>query len=232
MLNTPIRPIYYIISALLVFGLLGSEFLVFFIDRLVDGRDMNQLFSWPIHWYGAVFHWIITIIIWGIGSILLIILANRKKVFSQLINFKLDRRAIFLLVLGAGFAVIYSLIQSMITGSPIPQVYNEYLGFKKMYGDYALLVSLFQNVYYIFEFILVVIMITCFQKAGEIWFKVSNFPWGSIGLMITWGSIHFLTNPEGAIGVMIWSLIPGIIYILGKKNFYPVYLVLLLGFII
>jgi hypothetical protein len=227
-----VKPIGYFIHAFIVFALLGSEFLVMALNRIIDGRDMSQLFSWPINWYAVVFHWAVTILIWGVGALIFIRWAKNKKVFSELINFTLDKRGILLLILGSAFVVIYSLIQANIAGHTIPQIYREFLGFKNMYGDKALIVSLFQNVYYVFEFVLVIIMIAFFQKTGEMWFKINKIPWGSLGLMLTWGSIHFVTNPDGALGVMIFSVLAGIIYVLGKKSFYPLYLVLLLGFII
>lgn len=227
-----IKPICYIFHAFIVFGLLGSEFLVFLLSRIVDGRDISQLFSWPVNWYAAIFHWMFTIAIWGAGALFYTLWARKKGVFSDLINFKLNSNAALLLIAGTVLVVIYALLGSRLTGHAIPQVYNEFLGFRKMYGSYAFVVSFFQNLYYLFEFVLVVIIIVFFQKAGELWFKANNVPWGGLGLMLTWGSIHFITNPQGALGIMIWSLVFGMIYVLGKKNFYPVYLVALLGFII
>lgn len=225
-----VRPVGYFINALLIFALLGSELLVLFLSRIIDGRELSHVFSWPVHWYGAVSHWVITITIWGIGALLLINWAKRKGVFTELIDLNFNRKAMLFSLIGAGSFLIYSFIY-IINGYELPQIYNEYIGFKKMYGDTALVVSLFQNIYYLVEFILVTAMIALFQRAGELWFKFRVIPWGGIALMVTWGAIHLLTHPQGALVLIVWSLIPGLLYVLSERNFYPVYLFLLVGFI-
>lgn len=227
-----VKPIFYLLNALIVFGFLGSEFFVLFLDVFVDGRNMSQFGVWPIHWYTAVFHWIATIFLWGLGALIFIIWAKKRDVFSELINFKLDRRGLVLLIIAVVIVLVDALIGKRLFGETIPQIYSEYMGFQNKYGENALIVSVFQNIYYVFECVLVVMMVAFFHKAGQLWFKTDKFPWGSIGLMLTWGIIHFLSHPQGALGVTIWSILPGILYVLGRKNFYPVYAVLLLAFII
>jgi len=101
-----------------------------------------------------------------------------------------------------------------------------------MYGDYAFIVTLFQVLYYFAEMMLVFIMIVMFQKFGELVFKNKYIPYGSIGLMFTWGMIHFLSHPEGALSITIWSLVPGLLYVYSEKRFIPVYVLLVLGFIL
>ena len=229
--TTRVPPISFFVLALIIFCLLGSELLVLFLSRIIDGREISQVFSWPVHWYGAIFHWAITILIWGTGIIMIINWLKRRGVYQELIDLEFNRKALIISILSAGPFLAYSYIQ-IISGYDIPQIYNEYLGFTKMYGDTALVVSLFQNIYYLVEFILVTAIIALFQKAGEVWSKIRIIPWGGIGLILTWGSFHLLSHPEGALGLMIWSLIPGILYVISDKNFYPVYLLLVLNFII
>jgi len=227
-----IKPFTYFIHALVVFGFLGMEFGVLFVSRIIDGRSMEQLGSWPINWYGAIAHWVITIIVWGIGVAIYTRWAKRNGVFSELITFEFNIKVAKLTAAAVGIVVIMSLIQSQIYDISIPQLFREYRGFRSMYGEHALIVTIFQNIYYAFEMLLVLIMVVFFQRAGELWFKSSKVPWSSIGLMMTWGAIHFLSHPAGALGVTLWALVPGLFYVYGGRYFYPVYVLLLLGFMI
>lgn len=227
-----VRPVIYFINALIVFGFLGMEFGVLFSSRIIDGRTMAQLGNWPINWYGAVAHWVITILVWSIGAFIYIRWAKKKGVFSELISFEFNDRVAKLTAAAVAIVIISSLIQSNIYNTTMPQIYREFRGFRNMYGDNAHIVTAFQNIYYVFEMFLVLIMVVFFQKAGELWFGNSKIPWSSIGLMMTWGAIHFFSHPAGALGVTLWALIPGLFYVYGGKNFYPVYVLLLLGFMI
>ncbi len=227
-----VRPAAYLVNGLIVFALLGSEFALLFLSRVADGRPVSQVFSWPINWYGAVAHWALTIAVWATGVFLFAHWAKRRKVISDLARFELDKKGWIILLAGAASAVLFSLMWSTVAGQTIPQIYREYLGFRSMYGANALIVTILQNAYYAVEFLLVFAMIAFFQRAGEMWSGAERVPWGSLGLMLTWGAIHFVTNPGGALGVMLWSLIPGAIYVVGDKRFAPVYLALILGFVI
>ena len=226
------KSIAYLLLAMIAFGFLGLEFGVLFISRIIDGRSLNELGNWPIHWYGAIAHWVITIIVWLIGVILIVTWAKRRKVLNELIDFKTSKRVFILTFIAIVIVVISAFIQMLINDTVIPQVLSEYRGFVNMYSDKALIVTIFQVLYYFAEMLLVFIMIVLFQKFGELVFKNKYIPYGSIGLMLTWGMIHFLSHPSGALGVTIWALIPGLLYLYGKKSFLPVYVLLVLGFLI
>ena len=230
--KTAVSPLRYFILAFIVFAFLGSEFIVLILSTIVDGRSLDQYGSWPVNWYGAVFHWSVTIFIWGLAALFFSMWAAKKQVFSELISFKINSKVLIYTVASVVIVILAAIIENRLTGARIPQIYSEYLGFQNMYGGNALVVTLFQNIYYIFEMVLVLIMLVFFQKAGELWFKWEKVPWGSIGIMLTWGLIHFISHPEGALGVTIWAIVPGLMYIISKKSFYPVYALLLLGFII
>ncbi|MFU8787139.1 MAG: hypothetical protein ACNA7U_07790 [Candidatus Izemoplasmataceae bacterium] len=222
----------YFLFAMLAFGVLGLEFGVLFISRIIDGRPLEQLGQWPIHWYGAIAHWVITIIIWLLGAYLITLWAKKKDDLSQLVDVKLSKKGFILIGVAVMVVLIATLIEHLISGSEIPQVYLEYKGFVSMYGSYAWLVTISQVLYYAVEMLLVFIIIVLFQRFGEVVFKNKYIPYGSIGLMLTWGMIHFISHPAGALYITIWALVPGLLYIYGGKRFLPVYLLLLLGFII
>ena len=220
-----------LIMAMITFGVLGLEFGVLFISTLIDGRSLSQVGSWPIHWYGAISHWILTMMIWSIGIRLIYKWAKKKKDLLQYIDFTFSKKTIYLMGAAILIAIGSAFIQHLIWDSSIPQLANEFRGFKSMYPNHAFIVTLFQVIYYGFEMVLVFMMIVLFQAGFEIVFKNKKIPYGSFGLMLTWGLIHFISNPQGAFIVTIWALVPGLLYIYGGKRFWPVYALLILGFI-
>lgn len=221
----------YLLHSFIAFGFLGMEFGVLFISVLIDGRGYGNLGNWPVNWYGAVAHWILTILVWSVGVYIYIKWSKRRGVFDELVSFE-SKHTILYCVVSLLIVIISAVISNRISGETIPQVYGEYKGFVNMYGANALIVTVFQNIYYIFEMLLVFIMLAFFQKAGMLLTKNDKIPWGSIGICLTWGMIHFISHPQGALGVAIWALVPGIMYVVSNKRFWPTYLLLLLAFMI
>ncbi len=230
--NTSVSPLRYLIFALIVFAFLGSEFIVMVLSTVVDGRSLDQYGTWPVNWYGALFHWSVTVLIWCLAAFFFSTWAIKRRVFSELINFRLNSKVLLYTLASVLIVILAAIVESRLTGARIPQIYSEYLGFQNMYGGNALVVTIFQNIYYIFEMVLVLIMLAFFQKAGELWFKNEKVPYGGIGIMLTWGLIHFVSHPEGALWITMWAIVPGLMYIVSNRSFYPVYALLLLGFII
>ena len=105
MQKSTIKPGTCILIALIIFSLLGLEFPVFFLSRLVDGRTASQVFSWPINWYVAVFPWTITMLLWGIGAVCIYYWVKKKGALPGLIRFNIDRRDGILLVIGIVFVI-------------------------------------------------------------------------------------------------------------------------------
>lgn len=226
------KRLMYLIVALIAFGFLGLEFGVLFVSRIIDGRSINQIGNWPIHWYGAIAHWVLTMIVWLIGVYLITRWAKKKEILTQLVDFKQGKKGYFLILLAVGIVLFSAFIEWLFSDQYVIQIYLEYKGFVRLYGDKAFLVTLFQVLYYFVEMLLVFIMIVLFQRFGENVFKNKYIPYGSIGLMLTWGMIHFVSHPAGALYVTIWALVPGLLYVYGDKKFLPVYLLLVLGFLL
>jgi hypothetical protein len=65
-----------------------------------------------------------------------------------------------------------------------------------------------------------------------LWFKSAWFPWGGIGLALTWGTIHLVTNPQGAVWVIIWGALLGIFFVLFRKSFFAAWILGVLAFIV
>ena len=93
---------------------------------------------------------------------------------------------------------------------------------------------LFQYFYYLFEIILVVLLIAFGQRAGELWFHRSWMPWGGIAAGITWGLVHTLSKGDFWVGLtaMTAAVFYGIIYLLVGKRAIPAYLLIWMAFVL
>ncbi|TVQ19893.1 MAG: hypothetical protein EA382_15855 [Spirochaetaceae bacterium] len=221
----------FLVVALLIFALLGIEFPVFFLTNLVDGQTPFVV-DWPANWYALLVHWTVTITIWTAGIALAYRWAKRTGVVNELVRFRVTARDAYVTAAGAVLAIAFGVLHARFTGLAAPQLLREYRGFQAMYGDHAWILSLFQNVYYLVEYVLVAALVALFQRVGERWSRMHWFPWGSVGVFATWGMIHLVTSPHGAAFVLVWSIVPGALFVIARKSFWPVVLVSALGFII
>ncbi len=216
---------------LLIFFLLASEFLVLFLDSFITGKSLGELNLWKERWYFLVLHWIITISIWGTGALLILLWLKRKEFLQQIFSFSLEKRFLPAILFSIITSLIFSSIESTFSSLKGLQIIREFSGFAIIHGKNAIILSIFQNLYYFFESYLVVLILSFFHTAGELWFRLKKIPWGSLGLFLTWGMAHFVSHPEGALFIAIFSLIPGFIYVLFWKNFYSTFLLVFLSFI-
>ena len=95
-----------------------------------------------------------------------------------------------------------------------------------------------QYLYYIFEVMLVLLIIIYGQKALETLLeKESLIPFGGIILAVTWGAFHFVSRGVGleiwnGISTMIFSVLSGVMYLrLNKKCLYS-YLFIAIGYLL
>ena len=220
----------YFLIGMLLFALLGVEFLVFFLTSMVDGQT-TLVMGWPENWYAVLFHWSVTILLWLAGAFIFYRWAKKRGVLDDLVRCQINRQDLVWMAASVVFVSIYGFGTARLNGLVFPQLWREYTGFRAMYGGQAWLASIFQNLYYLVEFVLVVLLAASFQRAGELWFKRVVFPWGSLGLLLTWGAIHFFTNPQGAMGVLVWSVLIGIVFLFTKKGFLTALLFGGLGFL-
>lgn len=93
-----------------------------------------------------------------------------------------------------------------------------------------------QYLYYIFEIMLVLLIIVYGQKAAETRLN-SQIPFGGIILALTWGIFHFVSRGAGleiwnGISTVIFSILSGVIYLkLGKSWVYS-YLFIAAGYLL
>ncbi len=227
-----IKPRDFFLRAILLIGILGSEFLVCFLDAFIDRRDISQLVSLSKHWYAMLLHWIITLMIWGTGITILYRWGKKNGVLNELLRLNFSKRTSIKLFISILIVLLVSFIEAKIFKESIPQIYQEFKIFIKMYSSKAFIVTIFQNIYYFTESIIILFIVAFFQRAGELWFKKEGIPWGGIGLSLTWGLLHFIAHPTVALYISIWALFVGVMYILNQKNVYPTFAVIFLMFII
>lgn len=95
-----------------------------------------------------------------------------------------------------------------------------------------------QYLYYIFEVVLVTLIITYGQKAVETFLKKeSSVPFGGIILAVTWGIFHFVSRGVGieiwnGISSMIFSVLCGVMYIKLNRRWLYSYLFVATGYLL
>ena len=95
-----------------------------------------------------------------------------------------------------------------------------------------------QYLYYIFEVMLVILIIIYGQKAVETFIKKENsIPFGGIILAMTWGIFHFVSRGVGieiwnGISTIIFSVLSGLIYIKLNRNWLYSYLFIAMGYLL
>lgn len=95
-----------------------------------------------------------------------------------------------------------------------------------------------QYLYYVFEVMLIVLIIIYGQKAFETLLKKESLiPFGGIILAVTWGAFHFVSRGVGfeiwnGISTMLFSVLSGVMYLrLNRKCWYS-YLFIAVGYLL
>lgn len=219
----------YINKSLIVFGILGLDMIACLIGGIVDGNAVGANLGRFTHWYAKIFSLVLVMSFWFIGIVLFYKWMKKKEILDGN-SFKFDKSIIIPCIVAVG---VWFFMRTIDGGSGIPKFMHEYKNFVEIYGkEYALIISILQNIYYVLETTLVMMMIVLLQKAGEVKFKITKFPWAAIGLSITWGAIHLVSRPEGAIFVIIAAFAYGLVYVISKNRIIPLALVVFLPFIL
>lgn len=114
--------------------------------------ELSRIWSManPLVWCSS--HWTITIIVWLLGVFGIVRWAKKCHVLYDLVDFKYSRS---MLIIACGLVLGSALLQFLLSDAQFPQVLFEYRGFESIYPDYALLVIIFQVLYYAVEMLLV-----------------------------------------------------------------------------
>ena len=79
--------------------------------------------------------------------------------------------------------------------------------------------------------VLVLLILVFSQKAGELWFRNKNIPYGGIVIALTWGVAHFFTKGvlSGILG-MAAGIAFGFVYLLVNRDIKKAYPILFVMF--
>ena len=213
-----ISGIHFLLLALLAFAGIGLEVvLAFGIEPLIYGTSLNEWSDLQ-----AIVHWIITCTLWGTVSIGIIRLSKNKY------GFDLFQRGSKLSAWQWVLVVIF-MIGSLIIS------YVDWNGSKVIKEFYANgpVRFVFQYIYYIFETILVTLILIFSQKAFEKWFHRENIPYGGIIVALTWGLGHFFTKDIWTgIVCMISGLAFGSVYLLVNRDIRKAFPILWIMFVL
>lgn len=157
---------------------------------------------------------------------------NKENIVEEVISIKWNNSLVFLLIIAAIGSIFLTLVESKIFSNPLPQFFNEYQKFIQTHGSIGLVVWIFQNIYYLVESMLVVLLLALMQRAGEIWFKNDRFPYGGVGLLLTWGISHLMHGLISGLWICAFSIIFGWLFIKAEKRWWASLLFVWLMFLI
>jgi hypothetical protein len=181
---------WFLLLGLLAFMGLGLEIpLAFMVEMPLYGVSTNNFNDFTT--LESVLHWIFTCILWAAVSFLLIRISRKKLDF----NFLAEKNKPG----SIGYMIAFILL-----GISIGISIWDWNGIKviKEFAYNGWLKFIFQYIYYLFETVLVLLIIVFGQKAGELWFKQSRIPWGGILVGLTWGLVHMLTKGDLQTGLI------------------------------
>ena len=222
----------YILFAIIVFLLLAADLLSTLVGKLIDGRPLSDPSVWSINWYATVCTFLCSVIIWGISGMLIVRWLKRRGTFDRVLSLRKERRIVLFFFIGAVVLAAVSWWESSGSGAVFPSVVGEYRGFENRYPGYGAIVTVFQYLYYLLESVMVLLVIALFQRAGEVWTKLVNVPWGGFGLTLTWGLAHLSSHPEGLLAVVLTALILGFGFVLVRKSVLPALAIVFLAFVL
>lgn len=205
--------------ALTAFGGLGLEMLyAYLLEPLVYGCEMKD-WNTP----QTLVHWTITCITWGLVAWYTVCAAKKDCkffIFEKAEPVKMWQWA----------AVIFCVVFVLYT------TWMDWGGSKVLaeFHSRGLLKFIFQYIYYLFETVLVMLIIVYGQKAFEKWFHRENIPYGGILAAFTWGMAHWLTKGSFFAGVFtaFGGFCFGVVYLLLNRNIKWTYIALCIMFIL
>lgn len=206
----------YLRWGLILFLIFMFDFISAFIANAIDGVNIFSFSYLFPNYQVRLLQLGLTITFWALS--LLIFSRYTKNTLKTIINFSFTKKE---LVMSIVYLLVALLIKLAVNQTFIPQIYLEYESYNIIYHDLGLLIILIQIIYYICEFILIVFMLSLFQKWGEL--KNKKYGWiiGILFLAFTWGGLHILTKGlvSGLI-LIISSLLIGYSYLLSNKSFW------------
>ena len=218
----------FLIYGLEVFGVIGFELLWgFVIEPLLYKRGVNDFNTWQM-----IVHWVVTCIAWGLGALLVVKECRKKSGLDLLGNIK---NASFFnkenkIKIWQWILIIVGIILCLVS------TWIDWNGSKVLaeFHSRGPFLFVFQYIYYLFEVMLVLLIIIFGQTAFEKWFKNNKIPFGGILVALTWGLGHWLT--KGSLFAGLYTAFGGFIfgsaYLLCNRNVKLSYVLLCIMFIL
>lgn len=195
-----------------------SEYIILQCEQFIYQKEYHK-FSITEH----IGHWSLICFVWGIVIAVLFYIALRVY------NFNLTQRTNKPSAIGCVVAACLLYISSsakffLLNGWKIVLDFTSSGWF----------LFIFQYVYYLFEVLLIVLVIIFSQEAGKRVFGTDKIPWGGILLALTWGLSHIITQGDIYIGLIYTALsvLFGVAYTAVNKNIYIFYPLAILMFLI
>ena len=199
-------------------ALAGEAVLAYGIEQNIYGVGITE-FSTAQN----ILHWVLTCILWGMSAYLICRCAKKKghDLFAKNDN-KIKAWQWAGIIIGVAACLIGSWIDW--EGSKV----------LKEFAHNGALKFVFQYIYYLFEVMMVMLIIVFGQKACEIWFGKENIPYGGIIAALTWGLGHWASKGSLAAGIFsaVCGLALGGVYLLTGRRIKLSYALLCIMFIL
>lgn len=180
----------------------------------------------------SLLHWFVTCTVWGFSfcGISYLLKKSGFNIFEKRCRLTWVR---FFLIL---FIVLVGILYMSSTWEFQFKPMAEWNNMMSRYEGSGVWAFLFQYLYYLFECMLISLIIIAGHEAGECFFsfkRADNIPWGGIVCALTWGMLHALSMDwSTAILCIFLSLLFGIAYLLANKNFRYAYPAIALIFLL
>lgn len=203
---------------------------MFLTDALVPGSiDMG---AYPEDAAVMALNRVLVVGLWALAAGIVYVWGRKHGLLERLFTRRDEGTLLVASLAAVGLHVLDNLVMAVVADESLgPQAVGEHTFFVGLYGSTeGTLVFGLQCLYYLFEALVVVLMIGLFQRAGDQLFDRPFVPWGGIGLTLTWGALHFLMYPS--LEMLALPLAMGIVYLVGRKHIVPVFLAAVLVFLI
>ncbi|MBO4291803.1 MAG: hypothetical protein J5898_07840 [Lachnospiraceae bacterium] len=218
----------FLVYGLEAFGVIGIELLWGgLIEPMLYQRQMNE-FTTLQH----ICHWIVICIVWGLGAYAIVKQCKKESGMDLIENIRKipflggeERIKIWQWILIAA-GTVFCLISTWIdwNGSKVLAEFR----------SRGPVLFPFQYIYYLFEVLLVLLIIIFGQTAFEKWFRNNKIPFGGILVALTWGLAHWAS--KGTLGTALYAaaggFVFGSIYLLTNRNVKLSYVLLGIMFIL
>lgn len=208
----------YMDLAITAFAGLGIEVLyAFFLEPFLYGASMQE---WGV--VQSICHWILTCATWGVMA-WYVVRSGKKQlqfdIWEKGEKVKPWQWALVLVIVAVCIAIHY----------------RDWGGLKIVmeFQKKGIVLFSFQYLYYMFETVLVLLIVVFGQKAMELWLQHKNIPWGGIVCGLTWGLAHAMTKGSLEMGLMgmLWGTLFGSAYLLTNRDYKKAYVVLFIMFV-